>query len=359
MSPDSSLSRAQLEEMVATILPDAELHGASHVELGHSRVYQLTVDAPATEGQLVLKAVGDANHRGVGIEARMLAILDEHTLLPVPSVIGVFDAHEQLPSPFFLMERVPGSAWSYERTVEMETKILTEVAHQTGEYLASLHSLDAVEAFGTVEYDRTEALQGERPTPMLDHLGIREGTDVWKAFLLEMVEQEIEALESSRFADLCGPVTDWFESHLESNQLSGDPVLGRIDHGVHNLLFEPDTGSINGVLDWEFLLAVTPGYDLQCVEYVLSGAILSHIPGQPDRREIVREAIIDGYDSIPGTPACALEEYRTCHDCYELLATVRSMVHLDSGLAKVPQEHESAIAEGLRAESMALLEDIR
>lgn len=105
------------------------------------------------------------------------------------------------------------------------------------------------------------------------------------------------------------------------------------------------------MLDWGFTLAVTRGYDLACVEYVLSGAVLSPTPDTPDRRELVRNEMLDGYRSTASIPE-AVHEHRSL---YELLAVVRSMNHLDAGRAKIPEEHVETVADGLRAEIRALL----
>lgn len=106
------------------------------------------------------------------------------------------------------------------------------------------------------------------------------------------------------------------------------PVIGRVDHGLHNLLLDPDTGAITGVVDWGFTLSVPPAYDLACVAANVAADPWSVHPETPDRRESVRTALCEGYRAA-GEPA-VVDRYRQHRRTYELLALVRGMAHLDS-----------------------------
>jgi len=355
MQSEPPLSRAEVDEMVSLVEPSCRVREATAVEKGHSAVYRVRVTAPDGQRQCVLKAVADDDHRGIATEARLLTLLAEHTTIPVPGVIGAVDRHDDVPAPFVLMESVPGTQHQFEETSALPDRHLERLARQTGEYLGQLYALDAVDSFGVVSHSVATTCHGGRPPSNLDQLQVREGRDSWRPFLWAMVERELDQHASTQFADLTPALRSWFDERVDAVSEPASPVLGRIDHGVHNLLMDADTGDIESMLDWEFALAVTPGYDLQCVEYVLSGAVLSPIPGRPDRRELVREAMIEGYEPVTGTPTGAIPEYREYHALFELLAVVRSMNHLDSGLAKVPADHETAVAAGLRAEAESFL----
>jgi len=355
MQSEPTLSRAEIDEMVSLVEPSYRVREATAVDKGHSAVYHVQVATPGGQRQCVLKAVADEDHRGIATEARLLTLLAEHTTIPVPGVVGVVDEHDDVPAPFFLMEAMPGTQHQFEETSALTDRQVERLACQTGAYLGQLHALDAVDSFGVVSHSFETTCHGGRPPADLDQLQVSEGHDSWPPFLWEMVERELGQHASTQFADLTLALRSWFDERVDAVSGTASPVIGRIDHGVHNLLIDADTGDIESMLDWEFALAVTPGYDLQCVEYVLSGAVLSPIPGRPDRRELVCAAMVEGYDSVTGTPTGALSEYREHHALFELLAVVRSMNHLDSGLAKVPAAHEAAVAEGLRAEAETFL----
>lgn len=354
MQSDPTLSRAEIDRMVSLIEPSYRVRDATAIDKGHSAVYRIQAATPDGQRQYVLKAVADEDHRGIGTEARLLTLLAEHTTIPVPEILGAVDDHGDLPSPFFLMELVPGTQHQFEETSAIHDQQLGRIARQTGEFLGQLHALDGIDSFGVVSHSFGTACHGERPPADLDELRVIGEQDSWRPFLWQMIERELNQHESTQFSDLTPALRAWFDERIQSVPDSTSPVIGRIDHGLHNLLIDVDTGEITSMLDWEFALAVTPGYDLQCVEYVLSGAVLSPIPDSPDRRELVREAMVDGYSST-AAPAGALSEYRAHHTLFELLAAVRSMNHLDSGLAKVPTAHEGQVAEGLRAEAESVL----
>ena len=343
MATDRRIERGTLERMVAAVEPDWTLEAASSEARGHTAVYHLELGTEAGPREAVLKASPDDEPHGIATESRLLALLDEHTDIPVPGVLGAVDDHEALPTPFFLMESLPGSAMAYQRTRHLEDAVLRRIAERTGRHLAELHGLDVVDAYGVVGVEGSGGNEAFR---------VREPVEPWPAFLRATLEPELEGLEDSRFADLAGPVEAWIEGRLEGLGGVGRAALGRIDHGVHNLLFRPD-GAIEALIDWGFTLAVTPGYDLRTVEYVLSGAVLAPLEDAADRRSLVRDALRAGYRTVGDYPAAELE---AAGDLYELLAVVRAMNHLEAGIAKVPEGTEDAVADGLRSAAREVVE---
>lgn len=193
---------------------------------------------------------------------------------------------------------------------------------------------------GTESSDRAQPCGSDEP------IRVSNGADSWPAFLLASVEPELDRLTRSRFGDLEPAVRTWVHDRVEAVPGPRSPVTGRIDHGVHNLLMGRDEGRIEALIDWGFTLAVTPGYDLRTVEYVLSGAVLAPLSDATDRRRLVREALEEGYRRTARYPA---DELASAGDLYELMAVVRAMNHLDDGVAKVPDGSEDAVARGLRS----------
>lgn len=353
MSTDRSISRDTLERMIQVIEPGWTLRAAAPSARGHTAVYHLEADAPDGHREAVLKASPDGDARGIATEARLLAILHARTAIPVPIPLGVVDDHDDLPGPFFLMETMPGTAMAYAETRHLEDAALRRLARQTGEYLGELHAVDAVDAFGVVGHDRTAPLVGSRPPADPGPLVVAEPYQSWPAFLRASVEPELEEVTESRFADLAPRFETAVLDRIERLGDHDGPVLGRIDHGVHNLLIDPETGEIRTLIDWEFTLAVTPGYDLATVEYVLSGAVLAPLDDASDRRKLVRDAMANGYRETADYPADELSRARRC---YELMAVLRAMNHLVAGVAKVPDGREEAVAAGLRADADRLLD---
>ena len=329
----------ELERMVRAVRPGWSVRRAEPVDRGHTAVHWLEVTDGGTARRVLLKASPDHGSHGIDTERRLLAVLDRHTTIPVPRVFGGLDDHEQLSSPYFLMEALPGSSLPFQQTRRLSETALERLAHQTGRYLAELHDLPAVEAFGVLGH----AADGDAAS--LGSLEVREPVEDWSTFLRRSFEPELDALGDSRFDDVEAAVSGRFHSGVDDLEISRRPVLGRIDHGVHNLLLGAERAEIEAVIDWGFTLAVTPGYDLRTVEYVLSGAVLAPLEDATDRRPLVREAMTEGYRDTRAYPE---DELAAAGELYELMAVVRSMNHLDAGLAKVPAGTEDRVADGLR-----------
>lgn len=350
MTSDRGLDPETLSGMLGAVRPDWELLAATAEDRGHTAVYQLDVATEDGDRELVLKASpGDEAH-GIVVESRLLGLLAERTGIPVPGVLGAVDDHPALPSPFFLMESVTGTAMAYQSTRRLDDAVLRRLAVQTGRYLGELHGLDVVDAYGVVGVDRSGADGPTRADVAAFH--VRDPIESWPGFLRASVEPELERLGTSRFADRAAAIRARVDEGLEALGPVGAPTLGRIDHGVHNLLLRPGDGEIEALIDWEFALAVTPGYDLRTVEYVLSGAVLAPLGDASDRRRLVRAAMAEGYRETARYPAAELE---AAGELYELMAVVRAMNHLEAGVAKVPDGSEDVVAEGLRSAAERLM----
>jgi Ser/Thr protein kinase RdoA (MazF antagonist) len=353
MSPDRSISHDTLERMIQFVDPAWELREADPSPRGHTAVYHVDVETDDGLLEAVLKASPDGDAHGIATEAHLLAILQDRTSIPVPPVIAVVDGRDDLPTPFFLMETMPGTALPYEETRHVDDTALRRMARQTGAYLGELHAVGSIEGFGVVSADRTGRTVGGRPSADPGKLVVAEGATAWPDFLRASVEPELEKVGTSRFSDLAPRLQTAIHGGIEGLRSSDAPVLGRIDHGVHNLLIDRETGDIRTVIDWGFTLAVTPGYDLVTVEYVLSGAVLAPLPGASDRREQVRDAMARGYREFAQYPA---DELAAARRSYELMAVIRAMNHLEAGVAKVPAGSEEPVAAGLQRDAERLLD---
>lgn len=354
MTDDRSIPADVIEEMLRAIDPEWRLRQARPAERGFTAVYRVTVETEGGSRELVLKATPDGQRHGIDTEARLLAVLGRHTGIPVPEVIGVVDDRDGLPTPYFVMTAIPGDEIPYEQTSRVSDPVLRRVSRTTGEHLGELHAIEAVDSFGTIDCAKPEALEGGSPTGTPHELAVAEGSESWPNYLRAAGDRQLEVIADTRFDDLLPRLRPWVRDRISAMTDPFSSVVGRIDHGVHNLVIERESGEVVAVLDWGFTLAVTPGYDLQCVEYVLSGAVLAVAPGQPDRRELVREGIRDGYGST--AVAYPAEELSRCRSLYELLAIVRAMGHVETGVAKIPAGEEDAVARGLRRQAAAILE---
>lgn len=345
MPPARTIPPETIERMLQAVEPSWKLRDATRESRGHTSVYHVDVATETGPRAMVLKASPDDEPHGIRTESRLLERLADRTDIPVPSVVAAVDDHESFPTPFFLMESMPGTALPYQETRHLSDRILRRLGTRTGEHLGRLHSLDGPEAFGVVRLG-TESGDRAQPSGSDEQIRVSNGVGSWPDFLFASVEPELDRLARSRFDDLEPAVRPWVHDRVEAAPGTGSPVIGRIDHGVHNLLMRRDEGRIEALIDWGFTLAVTPGYDLRTVEYVLSGAVLAPLDDATDRRRLVREALEEGYRRTARYPT---DELAAAGDLYELMAVVRAMNHLDDGVAKVPDGSEDAVARGLRS----------
>ena len=345
-----------LQRMVRVVDSQWALREATPVERGFCRVYRLVVETPSSTRECYLKAVPAGQSAGVAADARVSAVVRERTAAPVPEVYGAVDDHPELPSPYFLMEAMPGDAVPYERVGWVDDDVLRTTARQLGEHLGELHSIDAVESFGYVSYDESRELVGGRPSGSTADLAVRDGIDSWPASLRARVDHELERHAESGFSELTPRLESWCDDRidrLDRTDETFDPVLGRNDHGFHNLLVDEDTGDLTAMLDWAYTLAVTPAYDLQFAAYLFGGGFLSAIPEVEDRQDLVRDALLTGYRSTAPGLADAASTYRPL---YELLATVRITNDFEQLRPRLPGGTGESVAEGLREDVESLLE---
>ncbi|PSQ16382.1 aminoglycoside phosphotransferase [Halobacteriales archaeon QS_8_69_26] len=337
-----------VEEMVRTVEPGIEVERAVPVERGFCSVYRVAVEGGPTR-TLYLKASPDGERWGIPDEARLQAVLHDRTSIPVPEVLGVVDAHGDLPAPFYLMSALPGEELPYEHVGRFDDDALRRLARETGAYLGELHSVPAVDSFGHVRHDGP-GLAGDRPSGHPDTLTVGNPRESWSDYLRAYADREFDRHADSRFSDLTPDLTRWFEAGVDDLAGPFDPVLGRNDHGLHNFLLDPESGSITGMIDWGYTLAVPASFDVEFAVYVLGGAYLAGLSDVQDRRSLVREAMLSGYRASAPDRTDAVA---TPDPLYEMLAMVRLMN--DFGSLDLPEGTEEAAADRIREDARELL----
>jgi len=330
MNYDTTLSDAQLARMLEPIAPDWQLRDATPMETGHHAVAKLEVGTPDGRRTCFLKATPPGKPATVNLEARLLAGLDARTAVPVPSVLGVVDEHDDLPAPYVLLSTEPGEARSRTTLPSVSDDELRHIARQTGRGLASLHAVDAVDAYGFLTQDGPP-LSGGVPADDFSSVAVVEPTADWRERLDGWAQDTLVDLEDTRFADVVPEVEPVLQSAVDAVEGSFEPVLARVDQSIENVLVAD--GDLTAWIDWEFTVAATPAYDLCCVAWGLAGGPSQFDADVPDRRALVREALFEAYAEAPvageRSRAAIVEQARANRDCYELLSTLRAMEHLE------------------------------
>lgn len=341
------LSATTIREMVHLVDADWDVREATPAERGFSPVYRLALDTPSGPRECYLKAGPEADDPGVVADARIQALLHERTDIPVPEVLGVVDEHPALPTPFYLAAPMSGRELSYERVGWLSDDALRTLARQLGRHLGELHGLDAVDAYGHVGADPAREYVGERPAGDAGDLAVTDGYDTWPEFLEAWVDREVARHESSPFADLTPELDEWLQSRLADLSGPFEPVLGRNDHGLHNLLVDPETGEIPAMLDWAYTLGVTPPFDVGYAVYIFGGSYLAGIDIVPDRRKLVRTELLAGYRE---TAPDLVETVAARLPLHEVLAMTRIMNDFEQLEPKLPEGTAGSVADSLRAD---------
>lgn len=316
-APDASEhSAATVRRMLRAAGVTAGVDAVTPTERGFSAVYRVETD----KGTLYLKAAPEGQSGGIPSESRIQAVLRKHTSVPVPAVRGVVDSHDSLPAPFFVMERCPGEELPYEHLAEFDDDAMRRLARDTGRYLGELHDID-VDGFGHVRHDGPD-LDGTVPSGDPAVLRSDERRPDWPSYLRARVEAELDGTDESRFAAVASELRTQLDAVVDALDGPFEAVLGRNDHGLHNLLVDPETGDITAMLDWAYTLAVPPAFDFEFAVYLYGGSFLAGLPEVRDRRPLVREAMVAGYREVAPERVDAVA---TPTPAYELVAMARML----------------------------------
>jgi aminoglycoside phosphotransferase (APT) family kinase protein len=344
-------SEETVRKQVAVVDPTVTVEAVDAVDRGRSTVFAITVRADGEPTDWFLKLAPDGEDGGIPVDARLTALLDDRADIPVPAVEGAVDDHPDLPTPYAVTGAVEGQALDYAEVGWLSDDALRRLARETGRALGRLHSIDAVESFGLVRPAEGRSYTGDRPTDGVDDLAV-EGVDSWTDWLDAWLDRELDRHADSRFGDLTPRLRSWAESRLSVVGEPDRPALGRNDHGLHNLLFDPETGEIRAMLDWAYTLAVAPAFDVHYAEYIYGGRYLAGIDEVPDRQSLVRKAMLAGYRSVAPELVERVVEPRPL---YDLLASMRVMIDFDLLAPQLPEGTKEAVAGGLRTDTERLL----
>lgn len=331
------ISESTLEEMFQIANPTWELRDATPAEGGFCSTYQVTVSSNGTTRERYVKASPDGQPYSIPTEARLQAVLNTETAIPVPEVVGLTDEHKTVPTPYFIMEALSGETVAYERVGRLPDDALRRLARELGEYLAELHSIPVLENFGHVRHDGSK-LTGDRPSGDPAILTVGEPYNDWPTCLHAYGTREFDRHADSRFSELTPTLRRWFEAGIEDLHGPFEPVLGRNDHGLHNLLIDSATGEITAMLDWGYTLAVPAKFDFEFAVYLFSGTFLAGLPDVSDRRPLIREAMLDGYQTVAPDRADALSVPEPLYEALAMTRIMNDFHHLD-----IPEESEPAV----------------
>lgn len=342
---DGPHSPEEVERLVAAMTDGWTVTEATAAEEGTDAVYFVTAETPGGTRQAVLKVCEFVSPEAFRPEPRILALMARRTDVPVPSVFGILDDHDELPTPAFLMERRHGSVVGHE---SLARDALGRVAREAGRNLGEIHAIGTFDGFGLVQLARDAGRPASVALPDGEGLAVADARGSWRDRLWEVAEGSLDDLHD-RFADLEGPLRDALESRIAALP-DVEPVLIHGDYRLGNLLVDSATGATRAVLDWGNHTAGHFESDLASTEQYLCGYALP----DADRRRFVREHLYAGYAETNDLDRD--EGFRERRETYSLVTRTFPLVWFDLWYGDADEEEREEIAERHRAAVEARLD---
>ena len=303
--PEADVADRRITAMIDAIDSELRVGAIDRIDEGTEFVARVALETPDGPCDAVLKATtADLVDPPVArAEPRLLALVDEETAIPVPTVYGFCERHDDLPAPFVLLEFVDGE--NYENRIDdLPSAQRERICRDAGRNLARLHELGPLPSCGRIGVADDElTVLGTGGTS--DHNGAASEYDAFddgRDWLLASVTNTLDALETGgwfadladdpeRFVDLVPEVRALVESTIPALPEPAPPTYCHTDYRYGNLLVDPDTGATNAVLDWANLSAAPPSYNLANAESLL----LTPDRDPADRTATLREAFRTAY----------------------------------------------------------------
>lgn len=304
------------EDITSTIEPyadDAEIVGELHAVPPY-RVYEVALD-----GRRAVLKVDDHPRGHAADEGRVHEYVARETSAGVPDVIAVGADH-------YVTAREPAFADASER-------IHNEWAGVAGTWLGRLHAdtAGAFDGFG-------------RPRDDGGGLTI-DARDRWIDAARERVGYHREYLEPRGYADVTDAVDRFLESHPETFEGCGEPVLCHGDvHPEH--LAQTDDGTVTAI-DFEHALVAPAEYDYW-------RAATPYFEGDDRVPDTALRAFHRGYESVRELPD-GFEERRPAYRLLNLVAFLESL----SLQENVDPDEREAHAETLERLAFETLDEVR
>lgn len=335
---DGPHSLDEIHRLVGTMTDGWTVVEARAADEGTDAVYFVTAETPDGIREAVLKVCEFVSPEAFRPEPRLLELMDRRTSIPVPSVFGVLDDHDELPAPAFLMERCRGSVVD---PTDLDRGALGRVAREAGRHLGEIHAVGTFDGFGTVRLARDAGRPASVALPDGEGLAVGDPHESWRARLAEVASMSLDDLHE-RFGDLEGPLRDAFEPKIAALP-DVEPVLIHGDYRLGNLLVNPETGATRAVLDWGNHTTGHAETDLASTEQYLSGWALP----DADRRRFVREHLYAGYAETNDLDRN--EGFRERRETYLLVVRTFPLVWFDLWYADADESERERIEARHRA----------
>ena len=223
-----------LERLVRRHLPDAPGIGFESIRTGK---FNKSFFVQAGEQDLVLRIAPSQDAVLLFYERDMMRqepqihqLLRDQTSVPMASILAYDDSHSEVPHHFMIMERLPGVPLTEAPGAPMDS-----VLHKVGEHLAQAHAQEA-EHYGYIGAHRPMP-----PQPSWTDAFVM----MWRKLVEDIAGVGFYDQDEQRFVlDLLDRYISVFERPVPSRLL-------HMDIWHQNILVDPDSGAVTGIVDWD------------------------------------------------------------------------------------------------------------
>jgi aminoglycoside phosphotransferase (APT) family kinase protein len=335
--PRDPLTEEQVAAAVAALCPDWTVRDAEPMPAGSDIVYGVTVRIDRyRQREVVLKCfrsdgpVDGRSPERFRVEVDLLELVGRETEVPVPEVHGGYRSRDGLPGPAFLMEHLPGEP-PLGVAVDGRAAVAERLLRESGRHLAEVHDLRSFDAFG-------DLVSGD------DGPAVREGRATWPDRLGDIVDDSLDGLAGTRFADLEPPLREYVDARFGDLDLGAEAALIHGDYRPGNLLADPETGEVTAVLDWGAAQAADPRYELAWAVREFA----ERAPLGSAARERVREGLFDAYEEGRGDRFERDEAFERRQSFYLAVTWVTECRWFDAWWGGADESAREARAERLR-----------
>ena len=172
--------------------------------------------------------------------------LRAHTSVPVAAILAYDDSHDDVPHDYVLMERLPGVPLT-----EAPGAAMDRVLRTVGEHLAQTHAQRA-DTYGYIGAHRPM-----EPQPSWSEAFAL----MWRQLVEDIAGVGCYDRDEQRFVlELLDGYRDAFERPVPS-------CLLHMDIWHQNILVDPDSGAVTGIVDWDRALWGDPEIEFAVLDY--------------------------------------------------------------------------------------------
>lgn len=311
-------SAADVTDLAWAHFPDRSLQSVEPIQQGFNNVI---FEVEFEDRTVVVKTRDSSSQSRFASGVHVTSYLAASDRVPVPEVLLYDPSREQVPFAYVVLEHAGQNR--YDEYHEMRLDRREGIVSELGTVLRGIH--------------RTDRTDASRP-----HYGIVGGEFTWWQVFESLLDEHLDALTGTIFADMTTTVAD---ARSPIRTCVPDDVVPRLLHGdfrMGNVLFRGD--DVSAVIDWEESLAGHVEFDIVNAEVNLVNRFEDPVANE------LRERFYEGYG------ATFDEGFVRRRRVYALCPLLEAMSAFDIWGADLPAQERTSIENRLRSQVKTLVD---